>query len=339
MSERTYSQVNTGISVREASFVSPSQFEQLLASPSSESREGLLQGTPYALDSQEIKDLSVLEARLMAALLAEYQWAFEVSPQSDLVSLFTLKYTYHNLKVYLKHKATERKLGHLLIPIGPYSLDVLEHLVATFSAEHCPAFMAEEVAATWQEFQDYQDLRVLEIGMDLAYFKHLRYLGDSLDHPVLKQLVDVTIDFYNAITVKRALDQQKPHSFMHQLLPDEGSLSAHQVIDLLESGQWLTWFYQVNPLEYDLALETYEEKMRTGQLKTVELEYLESLVKFSLLDAGRFEVDGPLPLVRYLYGKELEVTNLRLVLSGLDNGFPLADIKERMRPFYGQTDL
>ena len=108
--------------------------------------------------------------------------------------------------------------------------------------------------------------------------------------------MDVTIDFYNAITVKRALDQQKPHSFMHQLLSDEGSLSAHQVIDLLESGQWLTWFYQVNPLEYDLALETYEEKMRTGQLKTVELEYLESLVEFSLLDAGRFEVDGPLLL-------------------------------------------
>ena len=135
------------------------------------------------------------------------------------------------------------------------------------------------------------------------------------------------------------MDQQKPHSFMHQLLSDEGSLSAYQVIDLLESGQWLTWFYQVNPLDYDLALETYEEKMRTGQLKTVELEYRESLVKFSLLDAGRFEVDGPLPLVRYLYGKELEVTNLRLVLSGLDNGFPLADIKERMRPIYGQTDL
>jgi len=172
-----------------------------------------------------------------------------------------------------------------------------------------------------------------------VFIKAARERGESLDHPILKQLVDVTIDFYNAITVKRALDQQKPHSFMHQLLSDEGSLSAHQVIDLLESGQWLTWFYQVNPLEYDLALETYEEKMRTGQLKTVELEYLESLVKFSLLDAGRFEVDGPLPLVRYLYGKELEVTNLRLVLSGLDNGFPLAEIKERMGPIYGQTDL
>ena len=97
--------------------------------------------------------------------------------------------------------------------------------------------------------------------MDLAYFKHLRYLGTVLDHPILKQLVDVTIDFYNAITVKRALDQQKPHSFMHQLLSDEGKPQCPSgVIDLLESGQWLTWFYQVNPLEYDLALETYEER-------------------------------------------------------------------------------
>ena len=55
MSERTYSQ-----SIQESAYVRlvlsvPSQFEQLLASPSSESREGLLQGTSYALDSQEIK--------------------------------------------------------------------------------------------------------------------------------------------------------------------------------------------------------------------------------------------------------------------------------------------
>ena len=61
MSERTYSQVNTGISVREASFVSPSQFEQLLASPSGGSREALLQGTTYALDSHEITDYDALD--------------------------------------------------------------------------------------------------------------------------------------------------------------------------------------------------------------------------------------------------------------------------------------
>ena len=83
---------------------------------SSESREGLLQGTPYALDSHEIKDLAALEERLMAALLAEYQWAFEVAPQSDLVSLFTLKYTYHNLKVYLKTQGDRAQVGTFIDP-------------------------------------------------------------------------------------------------------------------------------------------------------------------------------------------------------------------------------
>ncbi len=75
--------------------------------------EGLLQGTPYALDSHEIKVCLASEERLMTALLAEYQWAFEPL-QSDLVNLFTLKY--HNLKVYLKNKATERKLRGICDP-------------------------------------------------------------------------------------------------------------------------------------------------------------------------------------------------------------------------------
>ena len=126
----------------------------------------------------------------MTALLAEYQWAFEVSPQSDLVSLFTLKYTYHNLKVYPKHKATEREVRALIDPLSVLILSMCSSIWwRPFLRSIVRLFMAEEVAATWQEFQDYQDLRVLEIGMDLAYFKHLRYIGDSLDHPILKQLV------------------------------------------------------------------------------------------------------------------------------------------------------
>ena len=62
------------------------------------------------------------------------------------------------------------------MPVGTYSLEVLEHLVMAFSAEYCPDFMLDEVLATWQEYQDYQDVRVLEIGMDMAYFQHLKRL-------------------------------------------------------------------------------------------------------------------------------------------------------------------
>ena len=222
------------------------------------------------------------------------------------------------------------------MPVGTYSLEVLEHLVMAFSAEYCPDFMLDEVLATWQEYQDYQDVRVLEIGMDMAYFQHLKRLTQELEDDRLLQLVNLTIDFYNAITVKRAVDLGKPRSFMRQLLSDEGSLSAANWIAMAEQGDFLTWFSQVNPCGYDLDLRSYEEKMRNQTLTTVELEYLADLLQAKLLATGQFETGGPLPLARYLLGKELEVKNLRLILTGMDNQLPVELIRERMRPIYGQ---
>ena len=336
MNEKTFAQVNTEISIHENSFLSLAQYEQLLRTFTSESRSAALEGTVYNLDHEQLTDLNTIERFLMKHLFAEYAWAFEVSPESALVEFFTLKYTYHNLKVLLKHKATGLNLKHLLISVGPYPLDILEHLVATFSAEHCPKFMADEVAATWAEYQDYQDVRVLEIGMDLAYFKHLKSLESAFEDERLKQLVRLTIDFYNAVTVQRAIRHQKPHSFMTQLLSDEGSLTNAEWIELAEKGHLASWFSKVNPLEFDAELSIYEEKLRSGKLTNLELEYLADLVQFKLLEQGRFETSGPLPLARYLLGKELEVKNLRLILTGLTNQLPVEIIKERMRPIYGQ---
>ena len=336
MNDNTFAQVNTEISIHESSFLSPAQYEQLLRASSSESRSAALEGTAYNPNHEQLTDLNTIERFLMKHLFAEYTWAFEVSPTSALVEFFTLKYTYHNLKVLLKHKATGLNLKHLLIPVGSYSLDMLEQLITTFSAEYCPKLMVDEIAATWAEYQDYQDVRVLEIGMDLAYFAHLKRLESEFEDERLKQLVRLTIDFYNATTVQRAIRHQKPHSFMTQLLSDEGSLTSAEWIELAEKGDLAGWFSKVNPLEFDAELRSYEEKMHLGKLTNLELEYLADLVPFKLLEQGRFETSGPLPLARYLLGKELEVKNLRLILTGLTNQLPVENIKERMRPIYGQ---
>ncbi|MGT2797182.1 V-type ATPase subunit [Streptococcus intermedius] len=336
MNDNTFAQVNTEISIHESSFLSPAQYEQLLRASSSESRSAALEGTAYNPNHEQLTDLNTIERFLMKHLFAEYTWAFDVSPESALVEFFTLKYTYHNLKVLLKHKATGLNLRHLLIPVGSYSLDMLEQLITTFSAEYCPKLMVDEIEATWAEYQDYQDVRVLEIGMDLAYFAHLKRLESEFEDERLKQLVRLTIDFYNAITVQRAIRHQKPHSFMTQLLSDDGSLTSAEWIELAEKGQLIDWFSQVNPLEFDAELRSYEEKMHLGKLTNLELEYLADLVPFKLLEQGRFETSGPLPLARYLLGKELEVKNLRLILTGLTNQLPVEIIKERMRPIYGQ---
>lgn len=335
MDASLFTQINTSISVRESSFIRQEQYQQILQAKDNEALALIIMGTPYHLDELALEDLNAIERALMKHLCQEYAWAFENSPRSQIVEAYSLKYTYHNLKVLLKGEASQKNLENLLIPIGGHSYSQLEHLVATMTAEHCSDFMQGEVLETWQEYLDYQDLRVLEIGMDMAYFRHLYLLANEVAEPVLQQLVGLFIDFYNLITVERAYKQGKPRSFMHQLLSDQGSLEATELIDLVKTGQVADWFATINPCPYDLDLRSYEEKMRQGLLTVSELEYLADLLQWKVLEQAKYQVDGALPLIRYLQGKEFEVKNLRLLLTAHANHLPTELVKERMRPIYG----
>ena len=88
MSETSFSQVNTAISVQEASFLTPQQYDQLLQADDPASRSALLQGTVYSMDSEAIKDLNAIEQVLMKHLYSVYNWALEISPSKELVEIF-----------------------------------------------------------------------------------------------------------------------------------------------------------------------------------------------------------------------------------------------------------
>ncbi len=336
MDSNLFSQINTTIAVKENSFITVDTFRKMLQAANKEELALLLQATPYQLSAEELDDLTAIDASLMRELSREYHWAFAEAPEKTIVTMFSLRYVYHNIKVLLKNKATGKDLSALLIPIGEQSLETLQHMVSALKSDFFPEFMVEEVRDVWAEYEDYKDVRVLEIGADLAYFKHLRKIAEQSEVDVFNQAITLMIDFYNVITIKRALRQKKPHSFMLQLLSDDGSLSAREFIDLVEQNDLISWFNQVNPGILEASLVEYEDKIRQGTISVVELEYLYDLIQFQLLDQARYEVQGPLVLARYLLGREFEVKNLRLLLSALCNDISLDIVKERMRPIYGQ---
>ena len=338
MDASLFSQINTTISVKERELITPEQFEKFLQAPDTESLALLLQSTSYHLSAADLEDLNLIDQQLTSGLAKEYAWAFAESPDQDIVTMFALRYVYHNIKVFFKARATKQDLKHLLIPIGSESLEALEHLISTFSSEVFPEFMAEELAMIWEEYEDYKDIRVLEIGTDLAYFKHLKHLANqmALGSEVFRQAISLMIDFYNVITVQRALSQKKPQSFMMQLLSDEGSLSAREFIEMGERQELIDWFIQANPDQFNTEWIAFEDKMRQGTISALDLEFLYDLIQFQLLDQAKYTPEGPLVLARYLLCREFEVKNLRLLLSAISNQLPLEMVKERMRPIYGQ---
>ncbi|HEV1629810.1 TPA: V-type ATPase subunit, partial [Streptococcus pneumoniae] len=130
------------------------------------------------------------------------------------------------------------------------------------------------------------------------------------------------------------LSQNKSHGDILQLLSDEGSISAKEFIYIVENQEIFVWFNKINP-SLDSIFSTYELKMQDATISSSELEFLCDLLLYKTLDQGRYNVEGPLVLARYLLGCEFEVKNLRMIISALQNTIPFESIKERIRPHYG----
>lgn len=333
MDVKNFSEINTTISVREQTFISPETFQKLLESRCQSELLAILEDSSYAFESDDLASLQAIDNRLMSRLIEEYCWAFSESPDKTLVSLFAVRYVYHNLKVLLKAKALKRDLAHLLIPIGQESIEELDYLVTSLHSDALEEELVEEVRSIWSEYQTYHNLRVLEIGADLAYFRHLKKLSKQLD-PLFQQAILIMVDFYNVIAVRRGLGQEKTDNMVYQVLSDEGSLPAKAFIQMVKEGQLMKWFGQINTL-LDESINDFEDRIRRSEISTVDLEYLSDLMLFKLLESQVSEVNGPLSLATYLLRCEFEIKNLRLILSAYHNQINTDLVVERMRPIYG----
>lgn len=331
-----FSNVNTSISVREKSFLSSEQWQQLLSAKDNQAVSLILQGTPYQLTSEQLNQPDKIEEVLMRALKKEYDFLFEESPQTAVIELFSAQYLYHNLKVLMKMRATKRELSSLLIPIGKFSLDTLRYLISTLESSVVYPQVVEEVRRTWTEYEAYQLTDAIDVGFDGAYFAHLRLLEEKIDNPAVAPIVNAMIDFYNAIAIKRAFELDKSRSFMKTMTTSRGSISKDELINHIAEGRLAQWFENQTDLYFGDVFQPYLTAMNEQTISATQLERLSDAYIHQYLYQHRLDTEGPLPVMRYLFGKEMEVKNLRLVLIGRFNGLTKEQITERMGAIYGE---
>ncbi|MRJ47976.1 V-type ATPase subunit [Fundicoccus ignavus] len=337
MNAEHFTELNTLISVKEPTLLSKTDLDKIMSAEDEESLHLLLQNTEYHFSLNDLSDTLTIEKRLMNELIHDFHFAYEESPVKEIVDIFALKFMYHNLKMLLIMRATGQDLSHLLTPIGRYSMNELRHVVQTLESAIIEQAIVDEIASTWNSYVTYNVVEALDIGMDNAYFKHLRLTEQKIDHPDITNLVNVLIDFYNVISAKRGLDDRLAMSDLIEIMSDEGTYTAREFIELVENHQINQWFDQINQLPFDRKFDKFRDKMLDGSIQSYELEKLQSIYTHSFLHEKRREILGPMPVLRYLYGKQMEIKNLRLILTGRVNQLSNEQITERMRPIYGET--
>lgn len=320
--------------MRSASLLTQQDFEQLLVSPSAQTSLRVLENTRYYFKADDLNDLDKIEERLTDNLVENYRFAISEGPNRSIVEVFGAKYIYHNLKVIFKNLVLNQDNEDLLITIGRFSIDELYHIIQTSESSVIPNQIIERVKQIRADYDTYQDIKVVNLGLDMAYFDHLDDIRKKEENPIVDAVITALIDFYNVITVYRGTQLGKPRSFMFEMLSDKGTVAISDLLQMISDNQLASWFESINQLPYVKTFDAYIEKMNEGTIQAYDLERMETEYIYQLLKEELLNPNDVVPLLFYLYRKEMEITNLRLILNGRVSGLPIEKIKERMRPVY-----
>lgn len=333
MRDTDYKGINTLIRTYELRLLKQEDFERLIKADSLKAALDFLKTSDYEFDTEEVLHNKDFNGFLITHLARVYSELYEVAPQPELLDLFTLRYSYHNLKVLLKERFLEQNHSELLIPIGRLSIESLRNLVETKESNAAHPIMAEAVKSVMEEYAESGRIEAVTVYMDTYYLRHLRAISDGLNNETITKITNLIIDMYNLTTVVRSRKQNKPRSHLYTLLSSAGSISKQELIDESINGPVAVIRKLYGGQSYSSELEKVISDANTVQ--TLKLDKLQADLIHDVVSSGLYEAFGPMPLLGYVYAKETEVTNLRLLLVGKDNAISEDILRERVRQVYG----
>lgn len=320
-----YASINTAVRIRENDLLTKETFEGLLKAKDFSQAQQLLKSTAYRDVPEDFEPL------LVAELAKTTDFVTEQVAGAPVAQIFSLIYTYHNLKVLLKNHLAGLDLEHLVVHMGAFDLDELRHLVKTEQSETLPELLVQAVQDTCQEYREYGRLESVDVLLDRRYFKHLVAVARELADPAILNMVQAWVDLYNLNCIFRLRDKKLSRAFLMSVLSNEGQLKHTELIALALANRYDDLLALLNETDYASALTGMIDQ--EGDLN-LSLELARDRVSHVYLDDARFEAFGFLPLLAYNYYKEMEVKNLRLILTGKMNDFDQSMLRERMRPIY-----
>lgn len=324
---------NTRIRVYESSLLRNDQYERMLQASNFDEAVNVLKDTPYRNDVEDLKETKNYDTLLMNELQSVYIDLFKITPNHDLIELFSLRYSYHNLKVLLKEKGTKKDFDSLLINIGKDSISALRQAVDTKKSSDLDQDYLISIQEASDSYEEYKNSQAVDIILDRRFFTHLRHIAEKLNDKKILDLVTFYIDMNNLSTLTRAIRQKRTRNFLTTILSSSGTIPKDQLVqigadNLVNAGKKLAESKYKN-----IILASINDETKELSPEKIDLETDNAFI--NRIKDAKLEVFGPLPIVAYLYAKENEVKNLRLILVGKENNLPISAIRERMRMNYG----
>lgn len=284
-------------------------------------------------DFNSLKRLNDYELVIHAELKKAYDLLYQISKHSEVVDIAAAKYDFHNIKVAMKAKYTKTDMTHLYSAFGAADSVVLAAYVKDPAAgQQLPAYVKEAVRAVETDFAETKDPQRIDIILDKLMFDRMIELGEIVGNDFIMHYLRLSIDYYNLKTMLRVKGMEKGTGFLQEAFVPGGLTDLKVMIVHYDKTpeQLKTAFYY----RYfgDLISAGIENYQKTGNFSLLEKLFDDSLIEET--KKVKTIAFGPEILFAYLLSKENEARQIRIMVTGKNNGIKTDILRERLRDNY-----
>lgn len=253
-----------------------------------------------------------------------YKTIKELVPEEDFTNIFICKNDFHNIKTILKGEITKKDYDKYLIDGGMIPTQVMKKAIIENKLDVLPDIIQNAIIQTENEYEKEEKSHIIDSILDKYTYLYMNKLAEESKIDFIINYVKQLCDIVNLRTFFRIKMVSKDFENFKIAFIENGNISIRMFKEAFESDEPVLVFKQVS----DLVLLNKITNDITSLAKICD-NCLMDYVK-----VAKFEALGVEPLVAYTYAKEIEIKNIRTILTGKINNIDANIIKERLRDSY-----
>lgn len=246
-----------------------------------------------------------------------------VAPNGSGIECFYLIKDYLNLKILFKKELFGAE-GEL-VSGGVYDVETLKATVSGAKSSEISAEIAE-TAAYLSEMRPTVP-SIVDNTLDKAYFKEVARRAKKSRSKLVKEHFADLIDGKNAITFIRA---------------KRANLSQKRFAELFIEGGTIPSEAYIKVYGEENAVQTVVKNSRVAGVFKDASDDLAAMEKnlddmlFKRIADERYDMFSAAPLAYFVFGKEIEIKTVGVILSAIKNRLPKEEMKVRLRQIYAR---
>ena len=327
MDRENFIQSSVRIRHAEKKLLTKQQLQRLSDTKNLEDAIKLLNETSYSSELSKLDRPENYEQVLSEVLNKTYKEAMEISPEKSLVEILSCKYDYHNLKVLVKENILKEKFDSMYCMLDGNEIEAFRELALKNDEG-----LSKDFKECLDFFETTKDPQDIDIFIDKKYFEKVLSLAEGFKLEMITEYFKAMIDFINLRTFIRCRKQNQVKETLEKVLIKGGDVETDKILDMFyEDIEILPVKLKAYKIGRVLS-KIVEEYKNTNSLNSFEKSMDDYLVE--IVRKAKSIHYGAEVIFSFLFAKELEIKNLRLILVGKVNGLSADFIKERLREVY-----